>query len=133
MGIGDVVDLARLAQAAPVLAGGVLLLAAAAWLYRQGRRANADTAAEARMSAGRQGKRIGELEIALQSLDLWRRQLVHELVDQDIDVPFWPPDGPDQPQRPRRRVDDDATDYAAPAPRVPVPPLPDDVGARHRR
>lgn len=135
MGIGDAIDLARLAQAAPVLAAGLLLLAAAAWIYRQARRGIGDVASEARLSAARQGKRIGELEIAVAALDLYRRQLAYCLAEDGVEVPFWPPDGPDQPRTRRRplELDDEPTDYAAPAPRVPVPPLPDDVGARHRR
>jgi hypothetical protein len=134
-------DLASLAQAAPWLAVGVLALVAAAWVYRQGRRQNATTKAELQTSAVRQGKRLGELEKVCELLILRRKQVEYELLALGVDLPFWPPDGPDQP-RPRRRepVQDVAEDqdgeadtaYAAPE-RVPVPPLPSDIGARHRR
>jgi hypothetical protein len=131
--IGDALDLARLP--APWIAVAVLALSASAWVYRQTGRRVADVANEARLSAGRQGKRIGELENAVTALNLWRRQAAYALAEADVDPPYWPPDGPDQPRARRRRVDedldDDATDYAAP--RVPVPPLPADLGARHRR
>jgi hypothetical protein len=127
-------DLASLAQAAPWLAVGVLTLVAAAWVYRQGRRQNALTRAELQTSAVRQGKRLGELEKVCELLLLRRRQVEYELLNLGVELPYWPPDGPDQP-RPRRRepaaVDqaDEDTAYAPPR----VPPLPADIGARHRR
>lgn len=136
--VGDALDLARLP--APWIAVAVLALSAAGWVYRQSGRRVDDAKAEARLSAGRQGKRLGELENAVTALNLYRRQLAYALAEAGVDPPFWPPDGPDQPRARRRRppenvdedlADDDATDYAPP--RVPVPPLPEDVGARHRR
>lgn len=128
-------DIAQLASAAPWLAVGALSLVAAAWVYRQGRRAVKTAEDRCAVSAMRQGKRIGELERAAGLLDLRRRQVEWELIDLGVNLPPWPPDGPPPPPRPRQAaeelVDDDpATDFA---PRIPVPPLPADIGARHRR
>jgi hypothetical protein len=134
--LSDAADLARIAQSAPWIAVGVLALVAAAWVYRQSRRAIAAAKAEMQLSALRQGKRLGELEKVCELLLLRRRQVEWELLDMGVELPYWPPDGPEQP-RPRRRqpvedqADDEPTDYSPP--RVPVPPLPADLGARHRR
>lgn len=126
-------DLTQLAAAAPWLAVGVLSLAVAAWVYRQGRRAVKAAEDRCAVSAVRQGKRIGDLEHTVGLLDLRRRQVEWELLDQGLELPPWPPDGAPRP-RPRNTPDEVAggpdTEYA---PRVPVPPLPADVAARHRR
>lgn len=122
-------DVLSLAQAAPWLAVGVLALVAAAWVYRQSRRAVRDLRDEVGRSAASQGKRIGELEKGVGLLDLRRRQTEAALLDEDVELPYWPPDGPQQP-RPRRRDVDEDQDYApddlGPETlhrRIPVPPL----------
>ena len=120
-------DVLSLAQAAPWLAVGVLALVAAAWVYRQSRRAVRELRDESARSAASQGKRLGELEKAVGLLDLRRRQVEAALLDEDVELPYWPPDGPQQ-RRPRRRdVDEDyADDELGPETiqrRIPVPPL----------
>jgi hypothetical protein len=142
--LGAAADLAQLAGAAPWLAVGALCLAASAWIYRQQRRGLVEARRESAASAARQGKRLGELERETALLKLRRQQVEWVLLDLGIPLPMWPPDGPDQP-RPRRRnvdedladdVDEDLADDVEPMTterRIPVPPLPLDLGARHRR
>jgi hypothetical protein len=113
-------DVLSLAQAAPWLAVGVLALVAAAWVYRQSRRAVREVRDEAARSAASQGKRLGELEKAVGLLDLRRRQTEAALLDEDVELPYWPPDGP---QQPRRRRDVDELGPETMQRRVPIPPL----------
>lgn len=129
-------DLAQLAQMAPWLAVSLLSLLASLWVYRQsGKRLQA---AEDRLqgSANRQGERLGELEHTTGLLDLRRRITEEELLEDGIRLSHWPPDGP-RPQPAPRRYDDDQADeeprtnFVPSSP--PVPPLPSDIGARHRR
>lgn len=132
-------DVASLAQAAPWLAVGLLSLVASAWVYRQGRRSVREVEERSSLSAVRQGKRLGELTQQVGLLDLRRRQVEWVLLDEGLDLPYWPADGPQQP-RPRQRpadVDEDQADdeplFTAEAPRIPVPPLDPEISARHRR
>lgn len=95
-------------------------------------------------SARPQGERLGEIERRQELERTRRRQVEALLLDLGVQLPYWPPDGPNQP-RPRPYRDDMADELDDPADdvdelgpetiarRVPVPPLPDDVGARHRR
>jgi hypothetical protein len=145
-------DLAQLATAAPWLAVSALALVAVAWTYRQARRAVRAAEDRADLSAARQGKRLGQLEKALALLDLRRRQVEDVLLDEGVELPIWPPDGPDQRRAaPRRRRDyaphsesDPWAQDGVPLPhdepgtehlplRVPVPPLDPAVGERYRR
>lgn len=129
-------DVAQLASAAPWLAVGALSLVAAAWVYRQSRRAVRVAEDRCARSAARQGERLGKLEKTAGLLDLRRRQVEWTLLELGVELPPWPPDGP--PPARRRRDDEDQGDVfvepnATEVRRVPVPPLPDGVGARHRR
>jgi hypothetical protein len=134
-------DALAVAQAAPWLAVGVLALVAAAWVFRQGRRSLQAAEDRLSLSAVRQGKRLGELTQQVGLLDLRRRQVEWVLVDEGLELPYWPADGPDQPRprpRPRRDVDEDQADEltehgTTERPRIPVPPLDPEVAARHRR
>jgi hypothetical protein len=97
-----------------------------------------------RRSARPQGERIGDLERQFYLERTRRRQVEAVLLDLGVPLAYWPPDGPNQP-RPRPAPaplddedDDQADDFEELGPetiarRVPVPPLPADVGARHRR
>jgi hypothetical protein len=136
-------DLVSLAQLAPWLAVGVLALFASGWVYRQSRRQVNAVEARAQASAARQGKRLGELEKLVALEKLRRQQVEWVLLDEGVDLPLWPADGPDQP-RPRRaptrddrddRDDRDlGSDYTADLPiRTPVPPLPQGLAGGHRR
>ena len=128
-------DVLSLAEAAPWVAVGVLALVAAAWVYRQSRRALADLRAEVTRSAAAQGKRLGELEKGTGLLDLRRRQVEYALADAGLELPYWPADGPQQPRH-RRDVDEDLADELGPETmqrRIPVPPLDPAVGRGHRR
>jgi hypothetical protein len=95
-----------------------------------------------------QGERLGRLERMASEERTRRRQLEAVLAELGVPLPFWPPDGPNQPRArvmpaPRPPVsgfptadedlDDELTDYTAER-RIPVPPLPDSSAfARHRR
>jgi hypothetical protein len=130
-------DALQLAQAAPWLAVGVLSLLASAWVWRQNRRQLAALKDEVARSGRHQGERLGDVEDRCGLLDLRRRQVEWVLLDDGLELPYWPPDGADQP-RPRRRrdVDEDLADELSPetiARRLPVPPLDPAVAARHRR
>jgi hypothetical protein len=136
--LGDVLDLVKLTVAAPWIAATVVSLVTCAWLYRQYRRGLTDLDARLSLSAARQGERLGKLEKVSELLALRRRQVEAELIDLGVDLPYWPPDGPTQPRaRLRPRADEDLADEPTAAEfarsRVPVPPLPADIGARHRR
>lgn len=134
-------DLVSLAGAAPWLAVAVLCLLAAAWVYRQSRRATAALRTEvllavgelredATSSATRQGKRLGNLENFAELSDVRRRQTESALAAAGAPLPDWPPDGPlPRPSGPRHYADDldDAWTRESPA----VPPLPD--YSEHRR
>jgi hypothetical protein len=98
-----------------------------------------------RRSARPQGERLGEIERRQELERTRRRQIEAVLLDLGVPLPYWPPDGPNQP-RPRPapaplddELDDDQADQLEElgpetmTRRVPVPPLPADVGARHRR
>jgi hypothetical protein len=117
----------------------------------------------ARRSAVLQGQRIGELERVTNSEKTRRQQVESVLRDLGVPLPYWPPDGPLQPfdrrifggaassswssqedfpdsgkPRDERRPADVDEDLADEDPetavrRIPVPPLPDELGARHRR
>lgn len=134
--LSDAADLAQLAQLAPWLAVSLLALFAVGWVYRQSRRQLAAAEERQRESNRRQGERIGELEQTVGLLDLRRRQVEWVLLDEGLELPYWPPDGPQQPRARRRDVDedqDDAGPRTAAAPYLPVPPLPEGIAARHRR
>lgn len=136
----NIADALQVAGAAgPWLALALVLLGIAARIARN-----------ARASATRQGERIGELERRADSERDRRRQVEALLLDLAVPLPYWPPDGPDQPRHRRERTfapysepgpwaddgvplpdDEPMTDFAPE--RVPVPPLPEGFGARHRR
>jgi hypothetical protein len=111
-----------------------------------------------RRSARPQGERLGLLEQEFALERTRRRQLEDVLWEEGINLPPWPPDGLRRPSRPRSYEpysgrgpwpqdgvplppddeDDQADELEELGPetiarRVPVPPLPADVGARHRR
>jgi hypothetical protein len=111
-------------------------------------------ARNARRSAFRQGERLGELERRADSERTRRQQVESLLIGLGVPLPYWPPDGPLQPRDRRSSgwtpssaagpqedfrsddLDDDddlADDPETAVRRVPVPPLPDALGARHRR
>lgn len=90
------------------LGAGVLALFAAAWVYRQGRRAVQAAEERCAASARAQGERLGALEQQLALLNLRRRQTEAQLVEQGIELAYWPDDDDGQPRaRPRRAYDDD--------------------------
>lgn len=94
----------------------------------------------ARRSARPQGERLGELE-RRQDLERTRRlQLEAVLAGYGVDLPYWPPDGPNQRRpapAPRHRDDDeDQADELEPADlrtreSPSIPPLPE--YPQHRR
>lgn len=98
-----------------------------------------------RRSARPQGERIGEVERVIRLERTRRQQVEATLIGLGVPLPYWPPDGPNQPRPvgyPRRDVDqrdveDDLDELrTAEAPRPPVPPpSPDEAArfARHRR
>ena len=96
-----------------------------------------------RRSAKPQGERLGSLERVLESERTRRRQVEALLVQRyGIQLPYWPPDGPNQPRPPADRWDDDEDqddeddDDLGPETlhrRIPVPPLDPAISARHRR
>lgn len=133
--LSDAADLARLAQIAPWLAVGVLSLVAAAWVYRQSRRAVLAAENRALASAARQGRRLGELEKLTGLLDLRRRQVEAALLDEGVSLPYWPPDGPQQARARARDVDEDLADDELETiqRRIPVPPLDPAMAGPHRR
>lgn len=119
-------DLVSLAGAAPWLAVSVVCLAAAAWVFRQGRR-----------SAQAQGRRLGKLERLAVLEQTRRRQTEAWLIDHGARLPLWPPDGPRPLERDYRedyrdeRDDEDLADDDLTRERPRVPPLPE--FPRHRR
>jgi hypothetical protein len=104
-----------------------------------------------RRSARPQGERLGELERIVRLERTRRQQVEAQLIGLGVPLAYWPPDGLQQPRRPRRdwhvdlppRDDEDQVDEdlvedlrTAEAPRPPVPPIPPDEAARfarHRR
>lgn len=107
-----------------------------------------------RRSARPQGERIGEVERVIRLERTRRQQVEATLIGLGVPLPYWPPDGLLQPRDRRfsgeasssswssqedfRRddagdVDEHLADDETAVRRVPVPPLPDDLGARHRR
>jgi hypothetical protein len=90
-----------------------------------------------RRSARPQGERLGQIERLVESERTRRRQAERELYERyGVELPYWPPDGPNQPRpAPRYRDDDedqadelpDARTRSAPS----IPPLPD--YPQHRR
>lgn len=55
-------------------------------------------ASTARRSARLQGERIGELERRASLEQTRRRQVEAVLLDDGLRLPYWPPDGPNQPR-----------------------------------
>lgn len=97
----------------------------------------ASVARQQRRSARTQGERLGELERRAELERTRRLQVEAVLADYNVDLPWWPPDGPNQRRpEPRYRDDDrdqvDDRDDAPATTRAPsVPPLPD--YPHHRR
>jgi hypothetical protein len=88
-----------------------------------------------RRGAQPQGERLGEVERLIESERTRRRQIERELYERyGVELPYWPPDGPNQP-RPRWTDDDDQADdepeAATTTVRPSIPPLPD--YSHHRR
>lgn len=84
------------------LGAGVVALFAAAWVYRQGRRAVKAAEDRCARSATRQGERLGDLEREVALLQLRRRQTEYQLTAEGVGLPWWPPDG----EPTRQPVDD---------------------------
>jgi hypothetical protein len=89
-----------------------------------------------RRSARPQGERLGQIERLVESERTRRRQAERELYERyGVELPYWPPDGPNQPRPAPRPYDDedradepaDARTRSAPS----IPPLPD--YPQHRR
>jgi hypothetical protein len=84
-----------------------------------------------RRSARPQGERLGTLERLVESERTRRRQVEAQLVDLGVPLPYWPPDGPNQPRPSRREDVEDLADeddrdrwpMTTEAPRPPLPPM----------
>lgn len=142
--LSDVTTVAGLVQSAPALAVAVCALLFAAWSFRASRKNLERAESRLGLSAVRQGKRLGRLETGLRLLDMRRLITEEELGDVGIRLSYWPPDGRrgyarddrDDDRDDEDTADEDQADDDGPlteARRIPVPPLPPEVAARHRR
>lgn len=127
--MSTIADLLQVSTVGPWVAAAAVLLTLA-WRVAKAQRE----------SARRQGERIGALERGAGEERVRRQQVEAVLCDLGVPLPFWPPDGPDQP-RPRRpaprRLEDDLEELEEDATytreRPSVPPLDYAAVARHRR